>query len=238
MKLESCKIALCISGQPRYLEDGYQNIKSELLDKYDIDVFVHTWFDENDIGKEFTISPALKYNRTCKLERDTIKKILTLYKPKLIKHESNKQFNILDADYGLCIPNSVHSMLYSIKESNTLKCRYENDNEFLYDVVIRCRFDITIENFNFVDLDLSKYYVSGEIHRSGQTNVPNDQFCLSSSKNMDLYSNLFDSLEEYKNSGFNLFVGEQLLKHHLLDVNKKEFDFCSDGPFINIIKNR
>lgn len=238
MKLGSCKIALCISGQPRYLHEGYQDIKSKLLDKYDIDVFVHTWFDEKDIDRQFDISPALQYGRKCKLEKNAISDILNLYKPKLIKYESNKQFKTFDVDYGLCIPNSVHSMFYSIMESNSLKQQYENDNGFLYDAVIRCRFDVTIDSFVLDDIDLSMYYVSGEVHRSGQINVPNDQFCISSSKNMDLYCDLYNRLEEYKNSGFNLFVGEQLLKHHLLDINKKTFNFCDNGPFINIIKNR
>ena len=44
------KIAICLSGQPRYLEYGYFFIKKFILDKYSVDTFIHTWFDESYIG--------------------------------------------------------------------------------------------------------------------------------------------------------------------------------------------
>jgi len=239
MKLESCKIALCLSGQPRYVHEGYLNIKKHILDKFNVDVFVHTWYNENDIGKQFELSPNLNYNRQCKLEPTVISDIIELYKPIKIAHEIPKSFQTYGSvDYGLCLPNSVHSMFYSICKSNELKRIYETEHDFIYDLVIRCRFDVEINSFSIEDVDDSVYYVSGEIHRSCQLNVPNDQFCISSSFNMDLYSNLYNKLDEYYINGFKLFVGEQLLKHHLIEVNNKSVVFCGSELDINIIKNR
>ena len=37
------KIALCLSGQARSFEQGYEYYKKNLLDHYDVDVFIHTW---------------------------------------------------------------------------------------------------------------------------------------------------------------------------------------------------
>ena len=37
------KIALCLSGQPRSFEKGYEYHKRNLLDHHDVDVFIHTW---------------------------------------------------------------------------------------------------------------------------------------------------------------------------------------------------
>ena len=42
------KIALCFSGQPRSYEKGYEYYKKNLLDHYDVDVFIHTW-DTDDM---------------------------------------------------------------------------------------------------------------------------------------------------------------------------------------------
>lgn len=238
MKLESSKIALCLSGQPRYVSIGYEYIKKHLLDKYDVDVFVHTWFDVENVNKQFEFSPHLMYNRTGKLEENVIETITNLYHPKKIEVSQSIKFETFDVDYGLCLPNSVHSMFYSIYKSNSLKKQYESVNDFKYDVVIRCRFDVIIDNFLLEDINDDEYYVSGEIHRSGQFNVPNDQFCLSSSENMDLYSDLYNSLLKYKESGFKLFVGEHLLKHHIVEANNKKFNFCDGLLSINIVKNR
>lgn len=39
------KIAVCFFGQVRDLEQNSSNILGELIDKFDTDVFVHTWTD-------------------------------------------------------------------------------------------------------------------------------------------------------------------------------------------------
>lgn len=236
MKLSSGKLALCLSGQPRYLDVGYNSIK-QLLDFYDIDVFIHTWYDEDLVGQQYEMSELLRYNRRCIREKNVIDNIKMLYSPKQIIHEPSRIFETYDANYGLCLPNSVHSMFYSIYKSNELKKLFEFENKFTYDAVIRCRFDIVIENFLLDDIDTSKYYVSGEIHRSGQYNIPNDQFCISSSSNMDLYSNLFNNLEQYYKNGFREFVGERLLSYHITTINNKQFDFSENKLTINIVKN-
>jgi hypothetical protein len=42
------KIALCLSGQARSFQKGYEYHKKNLLDHYDVDVFIHAW-DFEDI---------------------------------------------------------------------------------------------------------------------------------------------------------------------------------------------
>ena len=37
------KIALCFSGQPRSFRAGYEYYKKNLLDHYDVDVYIHAW---------------------------------------------------------------------------------------------------------------------------------------------------------------------------------------------------
>jgi hypothetical protein len=37
------KIALCLSGQPRCFEQGFEYHKKNLLDRYDVTVFCHVW---------------------------------------------------------------------------------------------------------------------------------------------------------------------------------------------------
>ena len=41
------KIALCFSGQPRFVQECSEYIKQNVIRDYDVDVFVHLWFDED-----------------------------------------------------------------------------------------------------------------------------------------------------------------------------------------------
>ena len=37
------KIALCLSGEARSFKQGYEYHKKNLLDHYDVDVYIHAW---------------------------------------------------------------------------------------------------------------------------------------------------------------------------------------------------
>ena len=41
------RIALCFSGQPRFVSEVSQLIKANVIGEYDVDVFAHLWFDED-----------------------------------------------------------------------------------------------------------------------------------------------------------------------------------------------
>ena len=133
------RVALCLSGQPRYIDQGYYFIYKHLLSKYDIDVFIHTWWNSDYIGDDFQMT---NLKRDARWDKDTLLKISKYYNPKKIKTEDQKEFDYFrDVDYGGQHPISPYSMFYSIKESNKLKTQFEIENNFKYDIVIRCRFE-------------------------------------------------------------------------------------------------
>lgn len=224
------KVALCLSGQPRYLDLGYSEIAKNLL-SYQPDIFIHTWWDESMVGKEMILSPHLTYGRKYQWEENTHTKIMELYNPINIVTEPQREFNIYpDVDYEKVFPISPYSMFYSIKRANDLKSNYESKKGFKYDLVIRCRFDI---KFDFFNLDLEKIDPNTFYLNSVADTFPNDQFAISGSDSMDYYSSLFNYLDGYYSSGFRNFVGERLLKHHL---RHQRVDFTNS--FKNdIIKN-
>lgn len=222
------KIALCLSGQPRYIDEGYLEIQRNFLSKYDIDCFVHTWWDDSMKNQPMVLSPGLTYNRKYKWKEDTLERIVKYYSPKIIMHQQQIEFETFhDVSYAECYPQFVHSMLYSIMMSNKLKKLYEQSNNFVYDIVIRCRFDIKFNSFN-IDLnclDLNKVYGKG-VRRY----LIDEKFNISSSTNMDIYSDAFLYLNEYrKDKNYNFrdfskaFVGENIISHHLYNKN---IDVC------------
>ena len=158
------RIALCFSGQPRYIERGAKYIKSCLLNYNEMDVFVHCWWDKQEVGKEVYQSWG---NRIDERTKDNIDEILkSVYNPVDMKIEKQIEHFEMDSelrkkrmfllakvsDLDKCI-FAWQSQYHSFHQANLLKSEYEKKNGFLYDIVIRSRFDLgmkTTLNFSSI----------------------------------------------------------------------------------------
>ena len=54
------KIALCFSGQPRYIDKSYEQFRS-IFDNNAVDVFAHLWWDDSYLGKPFVWESKDRY---------------------------------------------------------------------------------------------------------------------------------------------------------------------------------
>jgi len=181
------KVALCLSGQPRSFEKGFEYYKKNLLDVYDVDVFLHTWYyDFFDYSK-----------------------LIDLYKPKSIKVQ--KPLNINLERFSQYCNYNIFSLFYGIKQSYSLLQETENDEDFKYDWVVRSRYDYAL-NFSpdFSKLDQKKLYVP----KSLRDDICNDQISISSSNNAELYSFTLNNIFHFIDSGCS-FAGEDLLARNL-----------------------
>lgn len=184
------KIALCFSGQSRSVRQGFEYYARNLLHKYDVDVFVHSW---------------------CAPENE---EFLKFYRPKKYLFE-NRIENTFDQKYGhRCAdavrhpPYSTASMFYSIFKA----CELLADEK--YDWVIRSRSDFALNrSFDFENLDSSKLYMPNDWIPEGRDGG-NDQFAFSSMDNMKLYCSTFKNLDLYFESGC-VFNGENMLSANL-----------------------
>jgi hypothetical protein len=199
------KIALCLHGLFNSATDstslgidGYNYIKKHILDKGDVDVYIHNW----DIDKQELIT--------------------NLYKPKLALFEPQKDFTELINSRGLnelqnCPrpPSSVLSHLYSIQKSFEL---LYNSNE-KYDIVIKSRFDLGRINrdsvkdhptpaqfINFqTDIDMDKLYQAFWLYFD---QGPSDVWFYGSEKIMKPFKTIYDELESnmFLNSDYHKFA--------------------------------
>lgn len=157
------KIALCFSGQPRFIGRCYQNIRDNILGPNGFpDVYVHTWFPEphpeghrianNHIGDE-----------------DGIDQIIKLYKPVDIRIEKPKQFKTIIEDKTqpyAPYQYTSQSMFYSIAKSLDLAGQQMAGK---YNIVCRMRFDdIFHQPISFKDYDPSFLNIPNE--SSGRMN--------------------------------------------------------------------
>lgn len=225
------KIALCLSGQPRFIEKAYQSIYENILEPNSPDVFVHTWFDpaarepfrDNNNWQNFQNNKPLE---------NTPELIQRLYNPVLCQYEAPGTFKNSKWDLthtrdvympGLTDPgaekylvDTMHSMWYSIYQSNLLKERYRLTNDMDYDYVIRCRFDSLLS----MKIQCDQYNPS-ILRIGGVKPFPeqvSDWFAFGNGTHMNVYSNVFNFLDVFyqkRMRGNRLFSNEDALYEQL-----------------------
>lgn len=213
------KIALCLSGQLRFVREGYNEVINPfVLNENNIDVFIHTWQIEDDqVGKPFINGGGF-------IQGDPVSKqveidAICLYKP--VRHIIEKQ---IPFEFGKYAERSMpgnrsdhqYSMFYSIFKSNELKKEYEKQNNFTYDFVIRSRFDVKLNSkVDFTVPDDKMYLPSGCFD---PYNGYVDCFGYSNSKLMDIYSDLYNNIDNIMATTidpWHCFCGEYLLRRHI-----------------------
>ena len=192
------KVAICLSGHFRSYEKCLNTLKNSILNNFDIDIFIYTW---NTIGFDGNRGDSHLINK-----RLNISDITNLYQPKKISIEFQKKWDaskyINKKNSGLRDSEILLGMFYGIYKSNELKSRFEIENNFKYDIVIRSRPDIFFES-NLYHKDLINVKTSSGIWipKFGNYNGLNDQFAYGDSNSMDLYSNIYNNLDKYYDLG-------------------------------------
>ena len=219
---------MTISGQPRQYAAGFLECKKWFLDKYDIDVYLHSWIDKKFYKYDFFDEGKLQNTYTA--DENTYSEILKLYKPKGYLFEKAINFDATDIkgsnNQRL---NSQLGMWMSLKRAWDLL----EESGIKYDYVIRTRFDLqftdhvvescplisNITQLNPNQVNLFDYH--NDNHR--KLNV-NDLFAIGGYDVMKVYHNLFidqiyyhftDPVYDEWLIGLDKFVNETILLHHL-----------------------
>jgi hypothetical protein len=222
------KIAMTISGQPRQYAAGFLECKKWFLDKYDIDVYLHSWVDKKFYKYDFFDEGKLQNTYTA--DENTYSEILELYKPKGYLFEKAINFDATDIkgsnNQRL---NSQLGMWMSLKRAWDLL----EESGIKYDYVIRTRFDLQFTDHvvescplisNITQLDpnqVNLFDYHNDNHR--KLNV-NDLFAIGGYDVMKVYHNLFidqiyyhftDPVYDEWLTDLDKFVNETILMHHL-----------------------
>ena len=189
------KVALCLHGYFDSFtdlsskgEDGFEHIKHHILDKADVDVFIHTWDKEN---------------------KEQIDDLYGYWTRSLVV-EDQVNFEEEQGEYkspeGHSPPKTIFSHLYSIQES--FKACYDVGEK--YDCVIKSRFDLgrinrrssgphnlqnpyPVQCINFnPDNPMSYFYMADWQYL--ESDGPADMWFYSNQKNMLEFTHIYDYL--------------------------------------------
>ncbi len=165
------KIAVCISGQPRFVDGPqYNTFKFNILDRYDCDVFCHYWLNED----EETIYETSPWSELgyLKADKDVKNKIQKLYNPVASKCDHVMIDNIDAEKYpetsNKRTPYNLTSMYTSMKKSYELLKDHVDNYGIKYDFVIRYRYDSIFDFFpNLYMLPKNNIYYSNLLPKNG-----------------------------------------------------------------------
>lgn len=230
------KVAILISGQPRNYLQGYENLKKAYLDRYDCDVFFHTWEGGHFEASHFNPNEP---KRIYEPKGDYIGDLIQLYKPTGMITEPQRVFDdtgVVDPIWRQPLQHSA-SMWYSVMKAYSCfdsGYQYLKSEENRYDVFIRTRFDLQYEEstLELENLDMSKLHIwewktDERVRHRGYYDV----FAIGNEGNIRMYSSLFPRLNWYLNydESYRKFLSggwpgqdsglrnEYLLKWHLLN---------------------
>jgi hypothetical protein len=205
------KVAICISGQPRRALETFPYIHNNIIKPNNADVFIHMHYDETNLYMEK--SHADKGN--CLLESGIDKKIIELYQPKSYLIESPRNFqkpnikvaekrlerskimnqhkNFTNEEHVNYIVKQLTSMYYSIYKSNELKEIYANENGFVYDYVIRIRFDL-LPKEPIISSSFDPNYIH-YLEMNHPDELISDWINIGNNSIMNIYSSLYLNME-------------------------------------------
>jgi len=246
------KVALCMSGQPRFLEHCYPSIKNNVIDTNNPDIFMHTWSYEDssepykyggDGGWKDQRITAKDHDRAIELYNPlkqqiqpsqkfympsvSLRRGLDFYSPGTEKEA--EEAGMTREDYEKFLLSNCLSMWSSIHKSFFLMHEHVLETGVEYDAVIRCRFDVNVNT----PLDMSQFdqnYMYA-VDMGKQYGHIADWINFSSYANMMVYSStylhyrkIYDDIEA---SGSNPMCNEMALAINLARNGVK----CVNLPF-------
>lgn len=216
------RVALCFSGQPRYLTQTYLYWRHCIIDRYAADVFVHTWKNPLDLSQDQFV-------------QDTV---ISLYNPVAFQFETPVEFDVssyTDRIWPFRItPSAQFSQFTGVQRSQQLRQRHEVAQNFKYDVVVRARFDWYLKRVDFqqnlcINTARTPTLDGHRFNWRGQQLIGiSDQFAYGTSDLMTTYGNMVDNISHlYHNEAVD-FCGELFLRAHLayhnLDIKEHVFE--------------
>jgi hypothetical protein len=193
------RVALCLSGQPRFHNGkSYLSIKKFILDKYNVDVFIHSWVSKD---KNF-VYPVASWTGIKKLviEENIHDELVQLYSPKKILIEEPRLFP--EYDKGTYFTKNIPSIFFTMKMADKLRQEYEVQNNIKYDWVIRARTDTLLESFPEIEkLSKNKLYIPNGF----PFHVYQDNFSICCGTLASHVYNIFDAIKEYPDTSPEIF---------------------------------
>jgi len=231
------RVALCFSGQPRFVEEAYSSIMMNIIEcnpNHQIDIFAHLWFSEDICNKPLYANEFSSFSGGATIPENAVGKFVDLYRPIGIQVDEPEFFEASDyvkSTYQLWNINTRTDMCGISKEewikqkvSNELSkyCSLQksmslksvNENKLgRYDLVFRLRTDCKLFRPLIFDQIDPVYLHSEEMNKPGHE--ISDWINFSNSTVMGKFGSIFnnfDFLVNHSHTNYGGWSAESLIK--------------------------
>lgn len=218
------KVAAMIAGLPRFSREFDDQLAN--LQNAEVDWFFCLWkgkftgVNDNYVADTWPVDSREKTLEKLQANLPSNHRVTVLELPELppYPHEGRQ----LNVTHWTTVPN-IWNMWYGLKLVNDMRLAYEAEHG-VYDLVIRTRPDITINNP--INLQAAKQWLDANPTclltpadgRTGMVGYPiNDQFAIGLGSTITEYCKCFDHLFEYNDRGVP-YHAESLLAYHFLQT--------------------
>lgn len=221
------RVALCFSGLPKNVEYGFRSTRDNIIRPLKPDVFTFLWGGDaiNADTKHDFLAGAQYVEKMYHPITHIVQEQTNLPRQFINKHDvpRSRQRTIMRSRRRNCL-----FMFKAIYEANKLKTQYEEEQGFKYDIVIRFRPDVRVQQqlgFCGEDEDTVYTYSDRDLSYMGGCG---DMLAYGTSKVMDIYSDVYNHFYELQeplwdkinDKGKSLFWNPHvILKTHLTNNN-------------------
>lgn len=209
------KVAILLPGMLRNFEVVYPYFKKYVIDPLNPDIFFYGY--PNKKGLEYCESKIIELWNPKKY---TIREYTTELRKEICPYENELYMGRNTSATSEKASHTWMSGIYCVKNANALKQQYEQENNFLYDVVIKSRTDWfyyrehskeELERAERGELLIPEAWDFKSVNEIGASDVS----AVSDSKNIDAYSSLYDNIEKYFREGVYAFHPETYCGIHV-----------------------
>ena len=210
------KLALCFSGHPRTFAECYPSIKSNILDKYDCDVFISSYFVSEELSeqiktlynpKNVVFNDEGEIRTTCTKYINTLDAVRCLKIPVFDNRTDisyNKTYTIAESFHyssissnqlfykNLCV--NACCQFFGIYDVAKICSEYIRKHDIVYDYILRLRLDGSVNGeFSIDELNENEVLVNCLQHYSHSIKVQ-DHFFLAKPDTYFKIANLYTQL--------------------------------------------
>lgn len=199
------RVALVLSGQPRFYQKSYDTFHKGLIERFNADVFFHTWWSPEMVGSLYPCSRHARsslwaYDRTVRPEIPD--ELVRLYHP--------VDYSFDDYYFDDSITNAA-CQYYSQYAAKLMVWSHQRIEKFQYDLIIRSRFDIRCTQDIPFEVDDALHVPSACAYK----HLINDMFSFSNWENFDKVTNTIRKLQEFDKRGMEYAFTEQCMKEFI-----------------------
>jgi hypothetical protein len=238
------RVAVCLSGQIRTWKKVINTWDKIVNSDVQVDYFIHMW-NETSVPVEGLTHRQIELIKLNQSEIDTVINTIRPVKFSIDSQEDYKKTLIDDGYY-----NPYECQYYSMFKSCELKTKYEQENGFIYDVVVKSRFDLFFNQDIIKNTNIQPNTIYAYSPTYDENNVLDrvaDIFFYSDSKTANKLSNylhVVNDLPEYyrdwsippefawfyhlKNSNIDIDVNHwdiKVVRNNMDEVKNKNFDY-------------